>query len=57
MISSGLFFVGTLGSTLVALAVAGKKININETAVRLTMETAKFGTILYLINHVFHLFL
>ena len=57
MISSGLFFIGTLGGTLVALAVIGKKVHINETAVKLTMETAKFGTILYLINHVFHLFL
>ncbi len=57
MISSGLFFIGTLGGTLVTLAVIGKKVNINETAVKLIMETAKFGTILYLINHVFHLFL
>jgi hypothetical protein len=50
-------FVGASGGTLLVLTALGKKIRINETAVKLVMETAKFGTILYLMQHVFHLFL
>lgn len=53
----GIVFVGATGGTLLVLTILGKKITINETAVKLVMETAKFGTILYLLNHVFNLFL
>lgn len=53
----GIVFVGATGGTLLVLTALGKKTTINETAVRLTMETLKFGTIFYLIHHVFKLFL
>jgi hypothetical protein len=56
-ITFGLVFTGATGGTLLVLTALGKKITINETMVKLTMEIAKYGTIFYLINHVFHLFL
>jgi hypothetical protein len=56
-ITFGMVFAGATGGTLLVLTALGKKFTINETAVKLVMETAKFGTIFYLINHVFKLFL
>lgn len=56
-ITFGIVFTGATGGTLLALAALGKKISINETAVKLVMETSKFGMILYLMHHVFKLFL
>lgn len=53
----GMVFVGATGGTLLVLTALGKKIQINETMVKLAMETAKFGTILYLFHYVFKLFL
>jgi hypothetical protein len=50
-------FTGATGGTLLVLTALGKKFTINETAVNLVMETVKYGTIFYLINHVFKLFL
>jgi hypothetical protein len=56
-ITFGMVFTGATGGTLLALTALGKKISINETMVKLTMEIAKYGTILYLFNHIFKLFL
>jgi len=53
----GMVFVGASGGTLLLLTALGKRISINETAIKLVMESAKFGTILYLFHHVFKLFL
>ncbi|MDP4087118.1 MAG: hypothetical protein Q8934_21380 [Bacillota bacterium] len=56
-ITFGAVFVGTTGGTLLVLSLMGKKISINEQMLKLTLEGIKYGTILYLINHVFKLFL
>ncbi|WHY76212.1 hypothetical protein QNH20_19090 [Neobacillus sp. WH10] len=56
-ITFGIVFTGATGGTLLALAALGKKIRINESAVKLVMETSKFGTILYLMHYVAKLFL
>jgi hypothetical protein len=53
----GMVFVGASGGTLLVLTALGKKIRINESAVKLVLETAKFGTILYFMQHIFKLFL
>lgn len=52
-----MLFVSVLGGALISLAALGKFIPINETAIKLVMETAKFGTIFYLVHHVFKVFL
>jgi hypothetical protein len=56
-ISFGIVFVGATGGTLLLLAGLGKKISINETAVKITMECLKTGTILYFFHYIFKLFL
>lgn len=56
-ITFGMVFTGATGGTLLLLAALGKKISINETMVKLAMETAKYGMILYFIHHIFKLFL
>jgi hypothetical protein len=55
--SFGIVFTGVTGGTLLVLTFLGKKISINETAIKFVMEAAKYGTILYLVQNVFKLFL
>ncbi|MEH7355679.1 hypothetical protein V7150_19305 [Neobacillus drentensis] len=56
-ITFGIVFTGATGGTLLTLATLGKKITINETMIKLVMETSKYGTILYLLHYVAKLFL
>lgn len=56
-ITFGAVFVGTTGGTLLVLSLMGKKISINEQMLKLTLEAIKYGSILYLLNKVFHTFL
>ena len=56
-ITFGIVFTGATGGTLLTLAALGKKIRINESAIKLVMESAKFGTILYLFYYISKLFL
>ncbi|MBO0959576.1 hypothetical protein J1P26_07490 [Neobacillus sp. MM2021_6] len=53
----GMVFVGASGGTLLAITAMGKKIRINESAVKFVLEGAKYGTILYLLKYVWVLFL
>jgi hypothetical protein len=53
-----MLFVGSLGATLITLTILDKKgYSINKDAVKLTMETAKYGLVLYLLYVVFKAFL
>lgn len=56
-ITFGIVFTGATGGTLLALAALGKKITINESMVKFVMESAKYGTILYLFHYIFKVFL
>jgi hypothetical protein len=56
-ITFGMVFVGASGATLLGLAALGKKITINETAVKLTLEALKYGSILVLMHKIFNTFL
>lgn len=56
-ITFGMVFTGATGGSLLILTLMGKKISINETAVKLVMETIKYGTILYLFKYLFITFL
>lgn len=56
-ITFGMVFTGASGVTLLVLSFLEKKITINEGMVKFVMEVSKFGTILYLFQHVFKLFL
>jgi hypothetical protein len=56
-ITFGIVFTGATGGTLIVLSLMGKKIRINEAAIKVALELAKYGTILYLFNHIFKLFL
>jgi hypothetical protein len=56
-ITFGAVFVSTTAGTMLVLTLMGKKISINEQMLKLTLEGIKYGTILYLLNHVFKLFL
>lgn len=53
-----MLFVGSLGATLVTLTILEKKgYSINKDAVRIAVESAKYGLCLYLIYVVFKTFL
>jgi hypothetical protein len=52
-ITFGMVFTGATGGTLLVLSLMGKKIRINETAIKLVLEGAKYGTILYLMKFLF----
>jgi hypothetical protein len=56
-ITFGMVFTGATGGTLLLLTALGKKIRINETAIKLILEAAKYGTILYLFKYLFITFL
>lgn len=56
-IGFGIVFVGATGVTLLALTGLERKLPINEKAMKLVMETVKYGTLLYLVGKVFTLFL
>jgi hypothetical protein len=56
-ITFGMVFTGATGGTLLVLSLMGKKIRINETAIKLVLECAKYGTILYLMKFLFIHFL
>lgn len=56
-IAFGIVFVGAAGVTMFTLTLLGKKISINETAVKLVMEATKYGAIFYLFNYISKLFL
>lgn len=56
-ITFGMVFVGASGATLIGLAALGKKIRINETAVKLTLEVLKYGAIFALMHKIFNTFL
>lgn len=56
-ITFGMVFTGATGTTLTVLALLGKKISLNETAIKLAMEGAKYVTILYLFKVIFSTFL
>lgn len=56
-ITFGMVFTGATGGTLLVLAGLGKKISINENMVKLVLEAAKYGSILYLLKHIYILFI
>jgi hypothetical protein len=56
-ITFGIVFTGATGGTLLILTALGKKISINEDMIKLVMEIAKYGTILYLFSYISKLFL
>ena len=56
-ITFGIVFTGASGGTLLLLTALGKKIQINEGMIKLVMEGAKYGTILYLFSYIAKLFL
>jgi hypothetical protein len=56
-ITFGMVFTGATGGTLLLLTAMGKKISINETAIKLVLEAAKYGSILYLFKYLFITFL
>lgn len=56
-ITFGMVFTGATGGTLLVLTALGKKVQINEKMMKLVMEAAKYGTILYLLQYVFKLFI
>lgn len=56
-ITFGMVAVGATGGTLLLITGLGKKIEINETMVKLVGETIKHGTILYFFYYVCKLFL
>lgn len=53
----GMVFLGTTGGALLVLTGLGKKIQINESAVKIVLEIAKYGSILYLLKFISKLFL
>ena len=54
----GIVFVGTTGASLAGIALLeGAGLKINGTALRLFMETAKYGTIFYLLKMLSKMFL
>jgi hypothetical protein len=53
----GMVFVGASGGTLLLLTALGKKIVINETAIKIVLEVIKFGSILWLFKYLFITFL
>jgi hypothetical protein len=53
----GMVFIGASGGTLLVLTALGKKIKINETAIKLVLEGAKYGSILYLFKYLYITFL
>jgi hypothetical protein len=56
-ITFGMVFTGATGGTLLLLTAMGKKVKINETAIKLVLEAAKYGSILYLFKYLFITFL
>jgi hypothetical protein len=56
-ITFGMIFTGATGGTLLLLTAMGKKVKINETAIKLVLEAAKYGSILYLFKYLFITFL
>jgi hypothetical protein len=56
-ITFGIVFTGATGGILLILTALGKKVSINEEMIKLVMEIAKYGTILYLFQYIFKLFL
>lgn len=53
----GIIFTAALGGTFLTLAMLEKKTAINQDAVRIVMETAKFGMLGYLLFVAFKAFL
>ncbi|MCD4838185.1 hypothetical protein LRS37_04720 [Neobacillus sedimentimangrovi] len=56
-IAFGMVFTGVTGGTLAVLSLLGKKISINEAAIKVVLEASKFGTILYLLQYISKIFL
>ncbi len=57
-ITFGMVFVGVTGATLGGIALLdGAGFKINDTALTLFMEVAKYGSILYLLKVVSRIFL
>lgn len=57
-ITFGMVSIGAAGGSLIVVSLLKRLgININEEAVKLTLECSKYGLILYLLQHVSKLFL
>lgn len=54
----GIVFTGVTGGSLVLISILDKSgVNINEGLLQLVMETAKYGSILYLLKKLSFLFM